>query len=91
MAKVYCSMCKKHTPHKVVMRRCKPEVTSVTAQLSHFAHMVGKFVSGTHYYDMEPQHFCRCCNQQTQNVALSKRDLATVIAQPNPLLPHSRG
>ncbi|EGQ8021233.1 hypothetical protein FWP56_07045 [Vibrio vulnificus] len=80
MPEIYCSACKKTTAHKVVMRRCQVEQSDTfSSRLHSFTQLMTKFVSGDHYYHMEPQHFCRYCN--TQNTATVK-SLSPQMVQP---------
>ncbi|EIO3967536.1 hypothetical protein LQK33_000292 [Vibrio vulnificus] len=80
MPQIYCSACKKTTAHKVVMRRCQGEQSDTFAsRLNSFTQLMTKFVSGDHYYQMEPQHFCRYCN--THNTATVK-SLSPRMVQP---------
>jgi hypothetical protein len=42
------------------MRRSE-ETTTFTQK---FTKMLGQIASGKHYYEMEPQNYCRVCNSQ---------------------------
>ncbi|EJG1181413.1 hypothetical protein CGJ34_10180 [Vibrio parahaemolyticus] len=65
MPDIYCSACRKSTQHKVIMKRCEPQsVDTLTGKVVSFTQLMAKFVSGEHYYEMEPQYFCRCCNHR---------------------------
>ncbi|MFH4666118.1 hypothetical protein WMQ48_15515 [Vibrio cidicii] len=80
MPEIYCSACKKTTAHKVIMCRCESQpVESFTGRILSFTQLMAKFVSGEHYYEMEPQHFCRYCNQK--NIAPVKKIPAPSIVQ----------
>lgn len=78
MPDIYCSACKKTTAHKVIMRRCQIQQSdTLSSRLQSFTQWMSKFVSGEHYYQMEPQHFCRYCNQQ--NIAALKSHTSHMI------------
>lgn len=65
MPEMYCSACRKLTQHKVVMKRCEPQVgETLTGKVVSFTQLMAKFVSGEHYYEMEPHYYCRCCNHR---------------------------
>lgn len=65
MPDIYCSACRKSTQHKVIMRRCESQpVETLTGKVLSFTQLMAKFVSGEHYYEMEPQYFCRRCNHR---------------------------
>ncbi len=70
MPDLYCSCCRKITPHKMVMKRCcSHDDESFTGKLVNITHMMANFVSGNHYYKLEPQYFCRHCNQRNIDVS----------------------
>ncbi len=60
MADNYCSICRKMTPHKSIMRRSQSQSSSKWQEV------FSLLVKGTHYYEMEHQQYCRICNHQNQ-------------------------
>ncbi len=72
MPQIYCAACRKSTQHKVIMRRCdaQPDET-FTGKVLIFTQLMAKFVSGQHYYEMEPQYYCRCCNHRAIGEVIS--------------------
>lgn len=74
MPEVYCAACKKSTQHKVIMKRCEAQGDeTLTGKVLSFTQLMAKFVSGEHYYEMEPQYYCRSCNH---------RAIGEVVAHP---------
>ncbi|MCG9629470.1 MULTISPECIES: hypothetical protein [Vibrio] len=76
MPDLYCKTCKKTTHHKSIMKRCEiaPETLSGRMLL-----LTSKLFSGTQYYDMEVQHFCRTCNCRAED--LPQKENENVAAQ----------
>ncbi len=66
MPNIYCTTCKRDTAHKVIMRRCDKPVETLGEKIVSFTQVMAKFVSGDHYYEMEQQYICRCCNQPNE-------------------------
>ncbi|MDF2153099.1 hypothetical protein [Vibrio sp. CAU 1672] len=83
MPDIYCSACKKSTQHKVIMKRCEPQVDTLTGKVVSFTQLMAKFMTGNHYYEMEPQYYCRCCNHRAlgEIVPLPVQQHSTVLMQ----------
>jgi ribosomal protein L44E len=65
MPDIYCSACRRATQHKVIMKRCESDqIETLTGKVVSFTQLMAKFVTGEHYYEMEPQYYCRCCNHR---------------------------
>ncbi|MCF4176240.1 MULTISPECIES: hypothetical protein [Vibrio] len=62
----YCAACKKDTAHKAVMRRSPNDSTSM---LQSFQQLMSQLVTGSGYYKLERQLYCRVCNKQNQEAA----------------------
>lgn len=63
MPDMYCPVCDKKTAHKVIMTRCHSvEETSLVQKIWSMTSNMAKCISGQHYYQLEPQCFCRVCN-----------------------------
>lgn len=63
MPDMYCPVCDKKTAHKVIMTRCHAvEDVSLVQRIWSMTSTVAKCISGQHYYQLEPQCFCRVCN-----------------------------
>ncbi len=73
MPHTYCKACGKETDHKAVMKRCtNNENGSTGSKLQSFTQLMSLFVNGEHYYKMEPQLYCRVCNQKSHDEQLTQ-------------------
>nr|WP_117232952.1 hypothetical protein [Vibrio maerlii] len=74
MPDTYCKACKRVTAHKAVMKRCMTQEVgnSVFTKLQSFTQFMSLFANGEHYYKMEPQFYCRVCNQHSKDEQLSQ-------------------
>ncbi|MGD8110953.1 hypothetical protein ACQEXU_10645 [Vibrio sp. TRT 21S02] len=68
MPKAYCQCCQKQTAHKVVMKRCQDEHSSVFKNIQCF---FSTLIQGDHYVKMERTYFCRSCNHQTLSAGVN--------------------
>lgn len=75
MPDIFCKNCKTMTPHKSLMRRRQEAPSSLTQKFTQFFTHVAK---GNHYYDMEPNYFCRSCNCQNIKQEVPNNSLASV-------------
>ncbi len=62
MPDIYCSSCKKVTPHKLIMCRCENIPPTFSGKMFQ---IISKLARGKQYYDMSPAYFCRHCNHKT--------------------------
>ncbi|CAH0530377.1 hypothetical protein [Vibrio hippocampi] len=62
----HCQACQKDTAHKAIMRRT---VNHSDSTLQSFQQIVSQLLSGSGYYKLERQLYCRVCNKQNQSVA----------------------
>ncbi|WP_068718939.1 hypothetical protein [Vibrio tritonius] len=71
MPEAYCHCCGKVTAHKVVMGRCKPANESGWQGAQEFLALLLK---GKHYHKLEPQYYCRVCNQRCHEQQAEHRE-----------------
>jgi hypothetical protein len=68
MSNLYCPVCQKITPHKLVMRRCQTEHCT---KWQEFQSLLVMLMRGEHYYKMERHCICRVCNHLNAKAEIS--------------------